>query len=429
MHARLAHVIIICPTPWRLGMARLGEELIEFLSEVEECLVVIQDLLDGTDSDLDGIQQQVEWLLRDVLLVEELLPRRAGEALSLAVSDVFLDVQNRLDAQNSRQTRGRPTINIPEEQLELLLEHHFQVSDIARLLNVSPRTIRRRIIQYGLEGIASHSCLSDLQLDDITRSYVHQNPHCGRRSYDGLLRSNGLRIQQRRIRESMMRIDRRGMERRFRRALHRRQYIVCMPNSLWHIDGYHKLIRWRIVIHGGIDGYSRLPVYLRASTNNRAETVLQCFQQAVEHHGLPSRVRCDKGGENVQVSEFMLSHPMRGTGRGSCITGRSVHNQRIERFWRDLYPACIAVYYMLFWSLEDSESLDSGNAIDLFCLHYVFLPRINRFLTSFCESYSHHPIRTAHNRSPYQLWISGMLLNSGDNAAVQGVEDSSGLVS
>ena len=221
---------------------------------------------------------------------------------------------------------------------------------------MSPRTIRRRIIQYGLEDAASHSSMPDTQLDEITRSFVYQHPHGGRRSYAGYLRSLGFHIQQRRIRESLMRVDSIGMERRFRRALHRRQYSVCMPNSLWHIDGYHKLIRWMIVIHGGIDGYSRVPVFLKASTNNRARTVLDCFLAGVQRHGLPSRVRCDKGGENVQVSEFMLDHPLRGPGRRSCITGRSVHNQRIERFWRNLYPSCIALYHMLYFGLWKTAS-------------------------------------------------------------------------
>ena len=41
---------------------------------------------------------------------------------------------------------------------------------------------------------------------------------------------------------------------------------------------------------------------LKISTNNSSETVLQCFLQAVSAYGLPSTVRCDKGGENVRVS-------------------------------------------------------------------------------------------------------------------------------
>ena len=35
--------------------------------------------------------------------------------------------------------------------------------------------------------------------------------------------------------------------------------------------------RWRLVIHGGIDGYSRIPVFLHCSDNNEATTVLQLF--------------------------------------------------------------------------------------------------------------------------------------------------------
>lgn len=65
------------------------------------------------------------------------------------------------------------------------------------------------------------------------------------------------------------------MERRFRKALHRRQYSVCMhANSLCHIDGHHKVIRWQIVVHGGIDGYSHYVVYLSAASDNKSETVV-----------------------------------------------------------------------------------------------------------------------------------------------------------
>lgn len=71
---------------------------------------------------------------------------------------------------------------------------------------------------------------------------------------------------------------------------------------------------WRIVIHGGIDGYSRKIMFLRACNNNRATTVLRSFLEAVENNALPLRVRSDKGGENVEVARFMLEHPLRGPG-------------------------------------------------------------------------------------------------------------------
>lgn len=83
----------------------------------------------------------------------------------------------------------------------------------------------------------------------------------------------------------------------------------------------HKLIRWGIVIHDRIDSFSWIPVYLKASDNNRSITVLQCFMDAALKYGLPSRVRTDRGEENTLVSEYMLKHPHRGPGRGSFITG------------------------------------------------------------------------------------------------------------
>ena len=215
----------------------------------------------------------------------------------------------------------------------------------------------------------------------------------------------GLRVLRCRVRNSLQAVDPRGVRSRFRRALHRRVYSVPMPNSLWHIDGHHKLIRWRIVIHGGIDGFPRLPVYLKASTNNASVTVLNHFLGAIASFCLPSRVRCDNGGENVQVSECMLSNPSCGPGSGSCINGRSVHNQRIERLWRDVFAGCISVFYNLFYALEDASLLDPANEKDIFSLHYVYTCRIQHQSDIFCESYSHRKLRSENNMTPYQLWI------------------------
>ena len=54
------------------------------------------------------------------------------------------------------------------------------------------------------------------------------------------------------------------------------------------VDGYHKLIRWLFVVHGGIDGYSRVVVYLKAAVNNKASTALSTFKIGVQEYGLLS---------------------------------------------------------------------------------------------------------------------------------------------
>lgn len=161
--------------------------------------------------------------------------------------------------------------------------------------------------------------------------------------------------------------------------------------------------------------YTRIPVYLMCNTNNRAQTVLNLFMEAVGMYGLPSRVRSDKGGENVGVSLFMLQHPNRGPGRGSMIAGRSVHNQRIERLWRDVYDGVLYIYYSLFYHLEGCGVLDPTSESDLFALHYVYKPRINHHLSVWKEGYLRHRIRTAGQRTPMQLYILGLLQMRGSD--------------
>lgn len=166
-------------------------------------------------------------------------------------------------------------------------------------------------------------------------------------------------------------------------------------------------MRWGLVTHGGIDGYSRLIVYLKCSSNNRASTVYDLFLDAVQKYGLPSRVRSDQGRENIMVARHMLEN--RGLDRGSMITGSSVHNQRIERLWRDLFRCVVKLYYRLFYFLEDQGLLNPVEQKHIFALHYVFLPRINKALTEFCVGWNNHGVRTAGSKTPNQLYTEGAL--------------------
>lgn len=61
-------------------------------------------------------------------------------------------------------------------------------------------------------------------------------------------------------------------------------------------------------------------VSLKASTNNKASTVLKVFEEAVKKYGVvPSRMRGDRGGENTEVSVRMIME--RGLSRASFMWG------------------------------------------------------------------------------------------------------------
>ncbi|KAA0710510.1 hypothetical protein E1301_Tti012592 [Triplophysa tibetana] len=167
-----------------------------------------------------------------------------------------------------------------------------------------------------------------------------------------------------------------------------------------------ELDKYNIIIFGGVDGYSRKVLYLNAANNNRALTAYN-FSVGVQKFGLPSRVRGDQGVENVQIARFMFTS--RGTDRGSFISGKSVHNQRIERLWRDVRIMVTSKYLEMLHSLESEGLLDISVVEDLFSVHYTFLPRLQADLDTFAEAWNHHPLSTEGNRSPEQLWQIGLM--------------------
>ena len=189
--------------------------------------------------------------------------------------------------------RGRPFYDIPREQLELFLDLGFTVPQIADMLGTSKSTVKRRLSVYSLSVRQKYSEITDENLDEQVFQVLQLFPNCGYRRMLGHLAAKGLRVQEIRVRESMHRVDPNGVLLRTleSRIIQRRSYNVYSPRALYHLDGNHKLIRWRIVIHGMIDGFSRMVIFLNCSTDNKASTVLSYFLSGVDRFGLPSRVR------------------------------------------------------------------------------------------------------------------------------------------
>ena len=165
------------------------------------------------------------------------------------------------------------------------------------------------------------------------------------------------------------------------------------------MDGYHKLIRYGLIVHGCIDGNTRYINYLKLVNNNSSAKPLECIIKAVRERGIiPYRVRGDKGGENVLVADFMIHH----RGFFSFICGPSKFNTRIERLWRDLRRYVIQYYMDLFKSME-RNGMRIEDPFHMYVLQYLFMGRIQEDLDKFQNSFNHHKVRTEEYKSPTQL--------------------------
>ena len=73
--------------------------------------------------------------------------------------------------------------------------------------------------------------------------------------------------------------------------------------------------------------------------------------------------------------------------------GRSLHNQRVERLWRDVHKEVTQSLYVKFYYMEDAGKLQADNDIHhLSSLHtaYNFLPILNDRLSQFATAWNTH---------------------------------------
>ena len=123
------------------------------------------------------------------------------------------------------------------------------------------------------------------------------------------------------------------------------------------------------------------------------------FIDAILEHGVPSRVRGDRGGENRDVS--ILRFILWGLDRASFKWVSSVFNTRIERLWVEVGCQFARAWRVFFRRLERLHLLDRSNTHHLWLLHFLFLDAINSDCLDFQNDWNSHPISGAgHNQSP-----------------------------
>lgn len=245
-----------------------------FICKIDETLNGLLELL--TKTDLEEIPE----IIRNLMIMKQDLVKRSRQRKANTVPVAIAS----LTAPETGDNRlGRPRYLISEDVLINYRELGFTWTEISDMLLVSRWTIRRRIKEYGLGNVLGYSKLSDEELDKLIFEYKQKHGvACGRSMVLGYLKSCNLRIQQHRVTQSLRRIDPEGSRMRWSLIIKRRKYQVPAPNSLWHLDGHHSLINWGFVIHGGIDGFSRLIVFYIVLLTIRQKLLLICLTRLLK---------------------------------------------------------------------------------------------------------------------------------------------------
>ena len=143
---------------------------------------------------------------------------------------------------------------IDQNKLEQLLSLGFTVRRVARdgLLGrvLHHNTIHNFIIRNGLTTIRNRYCqYSDNELRQTIGRIHSQFPNSGIREVVSHLRNQQppLIVQRNRCARLLAEVDPVGTALRWAQAIQRRQYCVPSPNSLWHIDSNHALIRYVVL--------------------------------------------------------------------------------------------------------------------------------------------------------------------------------------
>ncbi|MED6253267.1 hypothetical protein ATANTOWER_025531 [Ataeniobius toweri] len=136
---------------------------------------------------------------------------------------------------------GRPKYVVPSQQLQTFTKMSFSVSKIAAILGICPRTVKRRLHDYGMSIKQCYSRLTDEELDTLVRSIKAKTPNIGYRMTKGILQSMSHRVQWNRVSASVHRVDSVGVVKRMAGlcCVARRTYSVPGPLHLVHIDTNH----------------------------------------------------------------------------------------------------------------------------------------------------------------------------------------------
>lgn len=118
-------------------------------------------------------------------------------------------------------------------------------------------------------------------------------------------------------------------------------------------------------------------------------------------------MRGDKGIENRMIVKHMIL--LRNNDAGSCISGRSKYNTRIERFCSEYNTNAMRNFCQEFEELKDLNLLEASNNADLWCLHFIHMDIIQNKIEVFKNHCNNHLMQTMNDKLPLEAHASSSM--------------------
>lgn len=164
----------------------------------------------------------------ETIVIEQLLNRLRPLHESLQYPEYLQDTAYSTDLVYNRNRRL--TYNVNAEQINLLRSTGCSLQNISGILNISRRTLYRRMKEFNIKRFTS---ITNAELDSLISVIINEMPNSGEIYIQGCLRSRQIVIPRWKLRECVSRLDPTGRMLRRRNVIKRRKYSVKGPNHLW----------------------------------------------------------------------------------------------------------------------------------------------------------------------------------------------------
>ena len=277
---------------------------------------------------------------------------------------------------------------------------HEQISSFLRAVFSSQRGLSSRSVRRfcAMSGIRYRSGLTNAELDNVVSSQVHTVGHSyDRRSMQGLLRSQGIRVSQR-IGSALRRTFHQAHSQRLTNIVHHINpipYHATFFGEKLHFDQNEKLNMYGIVHVLSVDGYSRKIVgFITLPRKNPTAIYRYLLHPVLLRYGIWQQLRMDHGTEFALVStvQHLLAHMRVSGDRHPVLRSLSRHNHRAERLWPEVNARINYPVKRILVRMEESQQIDMTDGITKFSVSWVTITVITSPIMEFIRSWNAHTI-------------------------------------